>query len=1563
MKEKPNLMKKWTAVLTAALMVLNIFSVSSKVIAAEPQTIAAWDYTAAPVSAVVPATSGSLAAGAVLTNFKNAVPTYSTSSLSINGWDSGAGIKYWQISLSTKGYDNLTLSAKTRSSGTGPRDFKVIYSIDNGTSWNEISNNSYAITGTGLSNYMPTLSLPAGAADAENILIRFIMTSNISSRAGTSSYSATETVASGGSSNINNILVTGTPVTNLETVGGISAVPASGSKAALGSKVELTCDTEGAAIMYSLNNSEFISYDPAAKITLTALPATIKAYGTKAGLKSSVISTFNYTQGQVSSVTASPNGGAVILNKLITLSCTTANAVIKYSLDDGATWNNYTDPIKLSVLPAVIKAYAVSDGLLDSAVSTFNYTQRVNVDYNTYFGQLHSHTGYSDGLDDPYIAYYYAKNTAKVDFLAVTDHSNSFDNASTSSMADGSKSTEWINGHTAADEYTDSNFVGIYAYEMTWSNGTGHINTFNTPGFENRDTAKYKLVDGLKSYYDVLKQFPDSISQFNHPGATFGDFNDFAYYDPQIDKQISLIEVGNGEGAVRSSNYFPSYEYYTRALDKGWHVSPTNNQDNHLGKWGNANTCRTVVLTDSLTRENIYDAMRNMRTYATEDNDLRIKYTLNGEVMGTVFDQKPAGVDIKVDLEDPDNEALGKVSIISNGGKVVASKTLSTNKDTVEFTLSPDDSYYYVRVDEADKDIAVTAPVWIGEVDKAGISKTTGSTTLPIKGESFKVTSSLYNNETLPMTINSLVYSVEGTVINTAPALDPVNSLSTGSYSFDYIPLSAGTYNIDVKMTATINGVEKIFTDVLKINVTDPALVTKVVADGSHFNDYVNGYYANNLGNFATLANNERIAVNIEKTKLTDDILKDVKLLIISAPAKKAGTANGVSYQPQSFSDEDIAVVKRFVANGGNLVVCGIADYQDGTGVYQTTTQMNKLLEGIGATSRFNNDEVIDNTNHLSTQNFRLAFDDYNMDSPYLKGVLPGQTYSFYSGCSLNLDSAALASGKTTWLVKGHDTTESMDSNKNVTGVSLPQGSVYALAEEQLSGGGKMFVGGTVYISDFEVKAQLDNATQLQNSNYNITINILDSIKKVIPVTPINQVRSASKGDVFCVEGIVTAGKTPADNAFFDTLYIQDETGGINLFPVTGTDIKVGQKVKATGSVDEYLGDKELRVIDYTVTDTSINPIEPTLKTTKDAMDSINGGMLVKIEGKVTKMDSQNIYVNDGSGEARAFVDGYIGDGSGDPSKTGKWDSEISVGDYISIVGLSSVDPIGPRLRVRNTAEIIKIKDIVPPVITIAGVYNNGLYNKNVTPVVSIDKGTYTMTLNGNNYNGEEIAVDSFYTLKVEAVFIGGYTSEKTISFMIDKTAPVFTINGIADGQAIKLNQKIIITWAFSDAGSGIKTVSGDIESGAMLDTSKVGAHTLIFTASDMAGNEITKSITYYVNYDYSGVLKPINNDGSSIFKIGAIIPVKFQLKDANGKYVKNAIAKLSLVNITNEKVSTEFKAVSTSVQSDENIFRYDSKKNQYIFNLSTKNLKAGTYELRIELDDGTNQITTIRLK
>lgn len=337
-------------------------------------------------------------------------------------------------------------------------------------------------------------------------------------------------------------------------------------------------------------------------------------------------------------------------------------------------------------------------------------------DYNLYFGQLNAHTNLSDGKGSLGEAYRHARDVAGLDFFAVTDDSRMFDNAARATLSDGSASSEWTRGKAIAESYTNSSFVAIFGYEMAWDNGNGHISTFNTEGFETPDEPAYKGSKGLAAYYNALKKHPASISQLNHPGKKHGDFHDFAYYDEEIDAVVSLIEVGNGEGAVGSSKYYRSYDYYTRALDKGWHLAPTNNQDNRSGNFGTANTARTVVLARKLTREDLYDAMRNRRVYATEDENLKIWYTLNGRIMGSIVKTASNQVRIRVKLEESDGETIGKVSVITEGGEIVTSQTLAVQSYTLELTLPADRPYYYIRVDQFDKDIAITAPVWVEKV-------------------------------------------------------------------------------------------------------------------------------------------------------------------------------------------------------------------------------------------------------------------------------------------------------------------------------------------------------------------------------------------------------------------------------------------------------------------------------------------------------------------------------------------------------------------------------------------------------------------------------------------------------------------------------------------------------------------------------------------------------------------------------------------------------------------------------------------------------------------------------
>ena len=994
----------------------------------------------------------------------------------------------------------------------------------------------------------------------------------------------------------------------------------------------------------------------------------------------------------------------------------------------------YTGPLTIEETPekdkpVIIKAVAYKAATDEAEaqtgeIYTFTYKAPVNIgDYELYFGQLHAHTNLSDGTGTVAQAFDHASKVANLDFLALTDHSNSFDNDGGVHMDDENAeelSSEWAEGRSGAREITareNGTFVGLYGFEMTWSGGApGHINTFNSDGFESRNYAPYKKGDNyevLQAYFDTLNENPQTISQFNHPGDTFGDFMDFALYDTVIDNQMTLIEVGNGEGAIGSSGYFPSYEYYTRALDKGWHVAPTNNQDNHKGNWGDSNTARSVVLAEDLSEESIYDAMKNYRVYATEDNDLAILYTLNGNAMGSILDDQEA-IDIEVSINDPtDNAGQTKVEVIVNGGQTLAEQTFDGGSADLTFEDLPATyGYYYIRVTQADKNIAVTAPVWVGESVNAGISKTASDVALPIKGDTINISSQIFNNLSEDMTVTSLTYTMEGQdePFHTADVSSigdggVVGARTSYEYGFPYTADQAGGFNINVRMTADIGGEEFTFTDVLKLSVSDPAIATKVLIDGTHYNDYVNGYYSGNMTNFINMGTADNIQVRIAQPgeKITAETLKDISLFVISAPLKYTSDYTGDAV-PSVFEDEFVQLVADYVEGGGTVIVCGLADYQDANSgsPYTTYEQANKLLEAIGSTMRVNDDELIDQDEN-GGQPYRLYFDDFNTESAdpavqqVLEGVVEsGLAYSSYSGCSVSV-------GDGQAIVYGHDTTYSINSKAPTQGHDKPvlnystqydedtavvkKGDVVAMATEQV-GEGRVFVSGTVFCSNFEVAAE----DQVSYSNGLIAQNILNMVKKEPVISTIQEARAGSDGEVFTVIGTVANGTAETGNAFFNTIYIQDENGnGINVFPIDDNNIRRGDQVMVTGTISEYIGDKQLSAINVTVLE-GTKDVVITDVTTKEANDyETNFGKLVKVEGQVKAVELaggivETIIIQDESGEScRVFIDGYIGY-SGD---TKALEDFVKEGAYVSAVGFVSHDAEGNRLRVRDRSEIL----------------------------------------------------------------------------------------------------------------------------------------------------------------------------------------------------------------------------------------------------------------------------------
>lgn len=267
--------------------------------------------------------------------------------------------------------------------------------------------------------------------------------------------------------------------------------------------------------------------------------------------------------------------------------------------------------------------------------------------------------------------------------------------------------------------YRPGRYVTLWGFE--WSNPVyGHINVLNTSDYVSA-ISKFPIGE----FYDWLSDRPAGFGRYNHPGDYDDLDSEFLHLEvyPDAVQQMGGIETWTGNDSFDKYYYGGGWDtdfsYWDEGNLQGWYLGALGAQDNHHADWGTRNEFRTVVLALALTREDIIDAYRSRRFYATEDRDLYLDIRCEGYPMGS----RLSGVRrvFTVRALDKGGDTFEEVRLYRNG-QLLRTRAVSGNRIKVRFgDLSRTGAdYYYVIVRQADdndyngrNDEAITSPIWI----------------------------------------------------------------------------------------------------------------------------------------------------------------------------------------------------------------------------------------------------------------------------------------------------------------------------------------------------------------------------------------------------------------------------------------------------------------------------------------------------------------------------------------------------------------------------------------------------------------------------------------------------------------------------------------------------------------------------------------------------------------------------------------------------------------------------------------------------------------------------------
>lgn len=362
---------------------------------------------------------------------------------------------------------------------------------------------------------------------------------------------------------------------------------------------------------------------------------------------------------------------------------------------------------------------------------------------NLFWGDLHGQTMLAAGMETPDYYFKYARDEEKLDFAALANNDAVMIDRINYDLP---LQPFWENERTAwtivkydTMRYNNpGNFITFLCYEWTSLQS-------KSPGDRPYGHKNIYFVDDVGAFYSHSRpesDTPDKLwnllkdknaltipHHMSYPLDKFITGTDWKFHNPDMQK---LVEIYSKQGTSEyRDNPKPvcrtdkTSSYAQDALSLGYRVGFVGGSDTHISRPGSImkefgknfpypESGLTGVWAEELTRESIFEALRQRHCYATMGHRIILYVELNGAIMGDEITAKE-GEKLVLKVRVEGTEIIEQIAVIKNNKEIYLHKGISYS-EKFEFRdtkSSREVDFYYVRVIQKGEIYAWSSPIWV----------------------------------------------------------------------------------------------------------------------------------------------------------------------------------------------------------------------------------------------------------------------------------------------------------------------------------------------------------------------------------------------------------------------------------------------------------------------------------------------------------------------------------------------------------------------------------------------------------------------------------------------------------------------------------------------------------------------------------------------------------------------------------------------------------------------------------------------------------------------------------